>query len=354
MKGSDIPPGHFIELTNAHQLEIIDLYQVAISIASAGCLHIDHAIQCSDRAKNMPQDAQAIRLRTKHRRNVENAIEDAKSLYLKSSEIKSKLETAPKEYAWLKDSENIDIEGQQMPDVPSIEALLQINSCICHTANAIEANLEQHKKKNLKKYLEGSSKAYSHIGKLLNFAGQIVNRQNATYNPAPTSISDIINDSLAICCGTIDSSNIEIIIPEYSCNDLIFMGDMERSVAVLITVLSRMTKKIATQEQKYIRIDISEERFDNKKTGIIKIANNGPLLNCPFNDLFVYDKNGTKGIGLSICKSIIERRFYGSINATNINDEVVFTIALPLSKNHHSTNPPSQPSDNDSFYFGNT
>ena len=83
-----------------------------------------------------------------------------------------------------------------------------------------------------------------------------------------------------------------------------------------------------------IRLQVSyDDQF-----AIIKIYNTGnPIKENQLSKIFEpyftkREKDGT-GLGLDICRQIIEDKYQGSIHAENRIDSVEFTIKLPLTEN---------------------
>ncbi|MBU2560760.1 MAG: hypothetical protein KKD17_00535 [Nanoarchaeota archaeon] len=160
----------------------------------------------------------------------------------------------------------------------------------------------------------------------------------APYNPTTLDLVGIINDAVTICTGMLDDQRIELLLgyDAASTQKMMFQGDQVRARTVLMNIFSNMRRALSGTENPRIRIGIydlreSQERAD---TGRIVMSNNGPRL--PFDtleDAFKPYKSGSgsKGLGLAICRDIIEEKFKGRIyTAHPAAGGVAFYIELPL------------------------
>lgn len=112
------------------------------------------------------------------------------------------------------------------------------------------------------------------------------------------------------------------------------MGNENEFMQVLINIFTNARDAILEQNRKDGRIDCRFETDD--KTGIIRIRDNGggisqELLPDKLFEPHVSTKGekGT-GIGLQICKSIIEARMNGKLRVENVQDGTEFIIELPV------------------------
>ena len=142
----------------------------------------------------------------------------------------------------------------------------------------------------------------------------------------------IINNVYSLAKARLDSLNVEFLINTTDSFEItLFKNNLKQ---VLLNIFNNAADILEEKKVKKPQLNISFEESDN--IGKIIIADNGggiptELLPDKLFELYETTKGdkGT-GIGLQLCKLIIEEKFFGKIYAENKNDGATFTIELPL------------------------
>ncbi len=152
-------------------------------------------------------------------------------------------------------------------------------------------------------------------------------------------IGDILNESIELCKDSLKSNDIQI---ELDLKEkLPYYGFKNELVQVLLNIINNAKDAIQINniENGKIKIDIIKSTHSYK----INIEDNAggideKILNKLFEPYFTtkFNSNGT-GIGLYMCKMIIEDSLKGSISIENIADGALCIITLPLNKEENET-----------------
>ncbi|MBT3312204.1 MAG: response regulator [Desulfobacterales bacterium] len=150
----------------------------------------------------------------------------------------------------------------------------------------------------------------------------------------PLNINKVIKNILALLKNHFVTSNIKI-----DCDLFSDLPDIKGSPQQLGQVFMNLFNNAveAIKETSYIEGEISVQTRVNNENIIITVSNNGPHIpeqdmKHIFDPFFTRKKNMGTGIGLSICKNIIEDHG-GTITAENIKKErVLFSITLPANQ----------------------
>lgn len=154
----------------------------------------------------------------------------------------------------------------------------------------------------------------------------------AEYFSITQSVHEVINLMLPL----LQKESIEIDVQDRGFEKLTIRSLNNQIKQVLMILFSNardaMYEKIKKDETRKGKITISFEEFDDKIA--IKIKDNGGGISAPsIDDIFLpfYTTKGTlkgTGIGLSMCKTIIEKNLGGKISVHNTKDGACFTILL--------------------------
>ncbi|MGM0518444.1 MAG: sensor histidine kinase [Campylobacterota bacterium] len=152
-----------------------------------------------------------------------------------------------------------------------------------------------------------------------------------TKNRSKTNLFELINASVKILEQSFKSESIKITIEQKDLSD-IYVHKNE-IVQVFINILNNSKDAFIENSTKNAKINISFEQTNDTQTAIIK-DNAGGINNDTIKKIFdpyfsTKDKKNGTGLGLYICKNIIEKHANGSINVQNETNGVSFKITLP-------------------------
>lgn len=149
----------------------------------------------------------------------------------------------------------------------------------------------------------------------------------------PAKLSEILNDTLKIIRTSIENNNINL-IEDYKV-DISFKTYKNQFVQVLLVIIKNAQDALLDNQIKNPEIIIKNGVIDEKtlylsiedNAGGIKLDN----LDVVFEPYFSTknEKNGT-GLGLYMCKMIVERHLDGKIYVENSNLGAKFTIEIPI------------------------
>lgn len=186
------------------------------------------------------------------------------------------------------------------------------------------------------KYKESIKLARNHKKKLADIIDKIKAQPGMEYRPEPIPLIDTVHDAVTMCSGMLEHEGISLFTdyilrePE---QDPKMMGDRVRLMTVVMNLFSNMKSALQMTRDKQVRVGIFELDYDIP-VGRIVMSNNGPRL--PFEDLEEAFKpyrsgSGSTGLGLPICKDIIEERFGGKMYAAHpAKGGVAFYMEIPL------------------------
>ncbi|MGB5867291.1 MAG: cache domain-containing protein, partial [Arcobacteraceae bacterium] len=153
-------------------------------------------------------------------------------------------------------------------------------------------------------------------------------------------ISDAIDETFKLISSQFKNNNIEII---KNISDVSVYGSQNELQQTFINLLKNAKEELvkkSSSDKKFIFIDI----YSDKSNAIIKIKDNANgitenIINKVFDSYFTTkDKDGGSGIGLYMCKQIIEGSMKGIISVENIEfiyekenyKGAEFTISIPM------------------------
>jgi signal transduction histidine kinase len=150
---------------------------------------------------------------------------------------------------------------------------------------------------------------------------------------AQVKLSEIMSDTLKIIRKSIENSNI--VIEESYLNDFEFKTYKNQVVQVLLVILKNAQDVLLDNSIEKPRIFITSGSLENNKiyisiednAGGIKLENPDVIFEPYFSTK--NEKNGT-GLGLYMCKMIVERHLNGEIFVENIENGAKFVIEIPL------------------------
>ena len=147
----------------------------------------------------------------------------------------------------------------------------------------------------------------------------------------PTNIDELIKNLLRIINDHFASKNIEI-KTELNCNCVIELYGNELKHAIL-NILNNSRDVLMERNIKYPVITI--KTYMKNEKAIIEIEDNGGgiderIINHIFDAYFTTKGKKGTGLGLYICKLIVEEHLKGSIEVYNSKDGAVFRIILPI------------------------
>lgn len=158
------------------------------------------------------------------------------------------------------------------------------------------------------------------------------------------SLKTLVKECLAVIQPIADKSEIEVTIPKQIDQDIYLLADHIRIKQVFINLLSNAIKYNCSQGKVNLSWEVIEQskiRFQVTDTGIGIIREKQDSIFQPFNRLEMANSNieGT-GIGLVICKILLEK-MHGKIGfSSEENKGSVFWFELPVSTNSYSENSP--------------
>lgn len=147
------------------------------------------------------------------------------------------------------------------------------------------------------------------------------------------SSKEMIQSVLNIVSNSTRSQNIEILLEPLGEEDLlVYANDLKQ---VLLSIISNAIYVLNAKQIKDPRIVISSRTLDDKSLEL-KISDNGGGIDEEHLDR-IFEQNfttkeadGGSGLGLYICKIIVEEHLGGKLFVSNEQDGAVFTILIPL------------------------
>ncbi|MCD4758484.1 MAG: FIST C-terminal domain-containing protein [Arcobacteraceae bacterium] len=201
---------------------------------------------------------------------------------------------------------------------------------ISMTANniLIEKELECLDDENLVEYINSIIKESSELSEIIdNFR----NYFSPTKEKEEIAITTIIKETLGIINSNLKDNNIELIIQNKS--DSTIYTHKQELMQVLLNLINN-SKDAFISNEKEKRVIIISTKNENE-TIIIDLCDNAGgidsnIINEIFNPYFTTknDLNGT-GLGLYMCKIVIEKYMNGKLSVENMKDGVCFTIVIP-------------------------
>ncbi|MBW2971514.1 HAMP domain-containing histidine kinase [Candidatus Woesearchaeota archaeon] len=189
-------------------------------------------------------------------------------------------------------------------------------------------------------YQESIRRARSHKSDLLNILLTVRTDGYPPYNPEPIGLLRAVQEAVTTCAGMLEMEHIKLDVDytRETADSMRFMGEPVRMRTVMMNLFSNMRRALAKTEAPEIRLGVYDLRqYDPASDmGRVVMGNNGPRL--PFDDLEdafrpYISGSGSKGVGLTICRDIIQERFGGRIYAEHPPEGgVTFYIDLPLCK----------------------
>jgi signal transduction histidine kinase len=213
---------------------------------------------------------------------------------------------------------------------------LAVHSSIVFADMMLQAAVPR--KDSLQNYVRAARSASDHLIDLLRQAQSVLRQGEADYSPKPTSLGDCIDTAAEIYRTTLTQEKIALEKPvmrdSAARQRLYFNGDHVRMVQVLLNIFSNSKKAMEGRADKKISMSIETIFGDSHDTALLKLRNNGPRM--PYDDTEKAFERGesttqSTGLGLYICREIIQKRFGGKIYAMHPSDAgVAFYIELPL------------------------
>jgi len=201
---------------------------------------------------------------------------------------------------------------------------------ISMTANniLIEKELECLDDENLVEYINSIIKESSELSEIIdNFR----NYFSPTKEKEEIAITTIIKETIGIINSNLKDNNIELIIQNKS--DSTIYTHKQELMQVLLNLINN-SKDAFISNEKEKRVIIISTKNENE-TIIIDLCDNAGgidsnIINEIFNPYFTTknDLNGT-GLGLYMCKIVIEKYMNGKLSVENMKDGVCFTIVIP-------------------------
>jgi len=201
---------------------------------------------------------------------------------------------------------------------------------ISMTANNIlmEQELECLDDENLVEYINSIVKESSELSEIIdNFR----NYFSPTKEKEEIAITTIIEETLGIINSNLKDNNIELIIQNKS--DSTIYTHKQELMQVLLNLINN-SKDAFISNEKEKRVIIISTKNENENIIIDLCDNaggiNSNIINEIFNPYFTTknDLNGT-GLGLYMCKIVIEKYMNGKLSVENMKDGVCFTIIIP-------------------------
>ena len=201
---------------------------------------------------------------------------------------------------------------------------------ISMTANNIlmEQELECLDDENLVEYINSIVKESSELSEIIdNFR----NYFSPTKEKEEIAITTIIEETIGIINSNLKDNNIELIIQNKS--DSTIYTHKQELMQVLLNLINN-SKDAFISNEKEKRVIIISTKNENENIIIDLCDNaggiNSNIINEIFNPYFTTknDLNGT-GLGLYMCKIVIEKYMNGKLSVENMKDGVCFTIVIP-------------------------
>jgi len=176
------------------------------------------------------------------------------------------------------------------------------------------------------------NKKTDQIDEQLQFLSTTIDNFKEFYTPSKTKeiffVKDAIKNSLVVLDSEFNRRNISCNIQFKITEDSKVEGIQNELSQVLVSILSNASD--ALKDIEFPKIDIIINA--NEAELIIDIINNGkPIDKMNLEKIFqpyFSTKNDGTGIGLYLCKIIIEKSFQGAIKVSNLQEGVKFTLLL--------------------------
>ena len=194
----------------------------------------------------------------------------------------------------------------------------------------------------IRSYSQNVAKAASHVNSLLYRVSQIVKNQKLFYDTAPVDLARSVNRALRLYAGTFAQREIAVTLTPYCVDQepkpLYFMGDRQEILRVFTNLFVNMIRALDGVDDPEINVALGASERDDPEGLVAKVEmqNNGPQL--PYDDpeeMFTRRSSaaGSSGLGLAICREIVEEKFGGKIYAEHLEQGAAFYIELPLCDN---------------------
>lgn len=215
------------------------------------------------------------------------------------------------------------------------QPLSSINSAIIAIQTKLYSkNLDLSDKHQREEYFAYCSDKYEHIKEYINYLSTTIDDFRNFFKPDKNKeklpISLPIKRALKIIGNSLETKSIRLDVKLID-NDLVEIYPNEM-IQVIINMIKNSEDVLLLRDIPNPRIEI--ECYDNKDSITIKIADNGggidkKIMDKIFDPYFSTKQslNGT-GLGLYMCKLIIEKHNKGTIKAINTEDGVAFYITL--------------------------
>ena len=226
--------------------------------------------------------------------------------------------------------EMISMIAHQWKQPLSAISAVAINLKLQLELNKFDLNTEKGQNEFKEYFASNFEKINLYIQNLSDTVDDFRNFYKPNKRSVKIKLQEVISKSLMIIKSSLNEDNIKI-IEDYQCNYDIDIYDNEM-IQVILNIL-----KNAQDNFKEKRIKNPQIIITTKNKSISICDNGGGIPENILENIFLPyfstkdEKNGT-GLGLYMCKTIIQEHHKGSIDATNTKDGVCFTIDLNTSK----------------------
>jgi len=198
---------------------------------------------------------------------------------------------------------------------------------LLNSSSKVNVELENIDKKNLLKNLKEVQEKIDLMSKNLNDFGNFFSSKN---DQEDFIIKKSIDKIVRLLSSKFESTDVNL--QNNTTKDIIIKGIASEFEQVILNILNNALDVFTNKKMKNKKL-ISINTTQTKKNIKVKIQDNGGgipkelLPNKIFTEYISTKEDGT-GVGLSICKKIIQESFDGEIEVYNDNDGAVFLITL--------------------------